>query len=350
MSAPLVSAIVPNHNYAASLELCLRALQNQTYRPVELIVVDDASTDDSVEVARRLGVRVVQTGRNAGVAAARNLGAAHARGEILVFADSDVAAYPDAVEVAVGMLAADPRLGAVCSIHDPEPLIRDSLVEEYRALQYHYWTASSEGSISFLFPALMAMRRSVFEEIGPFNTRLRETEEVDYGHRLTQRYDMVLTTAVRSRHDHDDKLGGLLRKLYRRGRARVPLYARRRRFARGFETSNRAGGSLAALAAVATLPAALLGPAGAALPALALAVSILADLGMYRFVLRRRGPLFLLYYGAVHFVVNVTIAAGVAAGVARWSCSPRFRRLYDPDPPVRPAAAGAGAPEPGGRR
>ncbi|MEU8206139.1 glycosyltransferase family 2 protein [Streptosporangium sp. NPDC049046] len=340
MTRPLVSVVVPNYNYAASLELCLRAMREQTYRPIELIMVDDGSTDDSVAVAERLGVRVVHTGRNMGVAGARNLGAAHTRGEILVFVDSDVAAYPDAVEVAVGMLAENPRLGAVCSIHDPEPLIRDSLVEEYRALQYYYWTASSEGPISFLFPALVAMRRSVFDEVGPFNTRLRETEEVDYGHRLTQRYDMVLTTAMRSRHDHDDRLFTLLRKLFRRGRARVPLYARRKRFARGFETSNRAGGSLAALAAVVTLPAVALGPAGAVLPVLALAVSILADLGMYRFVLRRRGPLFLLYYGTVHFVVNVTIAAGVVAGVAQWFCSARFRRLYDSELLVRPSATG----------
>ncbi|MET8160519.1 glycosyltransferase family 2 protein [Sphaerisporangium sp. NPDC005289] len=342
--SPLVSAIVPNYNYAASLELCLRALQEQTYRPIELIVVDDGSTDDSVEVARRLGVRVVRTERNMGVAGARNLGVAHATGEILVFVDSDVAAYPDSVEVAVRMLDGDPGLGAVCSIHDPEPLIRDSLVEEYRALQYYYWTVSSEGPISFLFPALVAMPRRVYDEIGPFNTELRETEEVDYGHRLTQRYEMVLTTAVRSRHDHDDKLFKLLRKLYRRGRARVPLYAQRRRFVRGFETGSRAGGSLAALAALAAVPVAvLLGPAGAALPALALAVSLLADLGMYRFVLRRRGPSFLLYFGAVHFLVNVTIAAGVAAGVVRWLCSARFRRLYDTDLLVRPAAAGEAA-------
>jgi glycosyltransferase involved in cell wall biosynthesis len=338
---PLVSVIVPNYNYAGSLGLCLRAVQAQTYRPLELVMVDDGSTDDSVAIAEQLGVRVRHTGRNQGVAAARNLGAAHARGETLVFVDSDVAIYPDAVEAAVAILAEDPRRGAVCSVHDPEPLIRDSRVEEYRALQYHYWSASSEGPISFLFPAMVAIRRSVFDEVGPFNTRLRQTEEVDYGHRLTQRYELLLSSAVRSRHDHDDRLAGLLRKLYRRARDRVPLYARRRRFATGFETPHRAGGSLAALAAVAAAPApVLLGPRGVVLPVAALAGSILADLGMYRFVLERRGPGFLLYYTGVHFVVNVTIAAGVAAGVVRWLCSGRFRRLYDTgyQPPGRAAA------------
>jgi glycosyltransferase involved in cell wall biosynthesis len=332
---PLVSVIVPNYNYASSLELCLRAIQAQTYQPVELVMVDDGSTDDSVAVAERLGVQVVRTGRNQGAGAARNLGVERTSGEILVFVDSDVAIHPDAIEVAVRMLGDDPRLGAVCSIHDPEPLVRDSLVEDYRALQYYYWTASSEGSVSFLFSAMFAMPRRVFEEIGAFNPALRDTEEVDYGHRLTQRYDMILTTAVRSRHDHDHELRGLLRKLFRRGRDRVPLYARRKRFARGFETSNRAGGSLAALAALVTAPAAFLfWPAGGALPALALAASIAADAGMYRWVLRRRGPAFLLYFGLVHFLVNVTIAAGVGAGALLWLCSPRFRRLYVPEPRV----------------
>ena len=335
---PLVSVIVPNYNYAASLELCIRAVQAQTYEPMELIVVDDCSTDDSVAIATRLGARVVRTPANGGVAAARNLGVELARGEVLVFVDSDVAPHPDAVARSVELLAADPSLGAVCGVHDPEPLIRDSLVEEYRALQYHYWSISSEGLITFLFSAMCAIRREVFEEVGPFNPKLNRiamTEEVDYGHRLTQRYGMLLTSAVGARHDHDDRLFGLMRKLFNRARARVPLYAARRRFGRGFETPQRAGGSLAALATVATLPLAVLfGPVGLVVPALALVVSLASDAGMYRFVLRRRGPLFVAYFTGVHFLVNVAIATGVGVGVLHWLCSARFRRLYDPIVPV----------------
>ncbi|HZB32954.1 MAG TPA: glycosyltransferase family 2 protein [Streptosporangiaceae bacterium] len=338
---PLVSVVVPNYNFAVSLSHCLRSIQRQTYQPLELIMVDDGSTDNSVEVAEQLGVRVIHTERNQGAGAARNLGAEHARGDTLVFVDSDVAIYPDAIEVAVAMLADNPRLGAVCSIHDPEPLIRDSRFEEYRSLQYYYWVASSEGPISFLFSAMCAIPRSVFEEIGPFKPWLRHNDEVDYGQRLTQRYEMVLTSTVRSRQDHDEALRPLLRKMFRRARDRVPLYAQRRRFARGFETSNRAGGSLAALAAVGTAPAPfMLGPAGAALPAFALAVSVVADLGMYRFVQRRRGTLFLLYFGAMQFVINISIAAGVLVGVGRWFCSARFRRFYEPDRRRHPLAAG----------
>ncbi len=333
METPLVSVIVPNYNYAASLGLCLRAIQAQTYRPVELIMVDDGSTDGSVEIALSLGVKVLFTPHNLGCAGARNIGIAHASGEICFFVDSDVALAPEAVAHAVRLLQEDPRLGAVCGIHDPEPLIRDSLVEEYRGLQYHYWSASSAGYISFLFPAAAAIRRSVLDEVGPFNERLRHTEEVDYGHRLTRHHKILLSPLLRARHDHDDRLIPLLRKLFKRAHARVPLYAARRRFASGFETSSRAGGSLAALVALVLAPAAFLTWYAGLAAALALAVSLWADAGMYGFVARRRGPAFTAYFAVVHCVVNVIIAVGVFAGVVQWLWSPKFRRLYQPPVP-----------------
>jgi len=329
MDRPLVSVIVPNYNYAASLELCLRSILEQTYRPLELLVVDDGSTDGSVGIARSLGVTVLRTPRNLGCAGARNLGIAHARGDICFFVDSDVALAPDAVEAAVALLQQDPSLGAVCGIHDPEPLLPGGPVKHYRGLQYHYWSATSAGRISFLFPASCAVRRTVLDEVGPFNEQLRHTEEVDYGQRLTRHHGLLLTPSVRSRHDHDARLVPLLRKLFRRAHARVPLYAARRRFAEGFETSSRVGGSVAALAALLLVPTALLSPLGALAAGVALAASLATDAGMYRFVAHRRGPAFAVYFAAVHLVVNVTIAVGALAGVVQWLCSPRFRRLYD---------------------
>ena len=227
---PRVSVIIPNYNYVRSLGLCLDSVAGQTLAPHEVIVVDDGSTDGSLDVARRAtGVTLLQTERNGGCAPARNLGVSRATGDVLFFLDSDVALAPDAIEAAVTELRRDPGIGAVCGIHDPEPLIRDSRVEEYRSLQYHFWSASSEGDVSFLFPALCAIPSRVFDDIGRFNTGLTQTEEVDYGSRVNARYRVRLTSSMRGRHDHDSELVPLLRKLFHRGRLRIPLYARRRR-------------------------------------------------------------------------------------------------------------------------
>jgi glycosyltransferase involved in cell wall biosynthesis len=336
----LTSVIVPNYNHAQSLPLCLEAIKKQTYAPLEIIVVDDASTDDSVRIAESAGVTVISNGRNEGPSVTRNRGAELASGEILFFVDSDGALAPDAVANAVALLEANPDLGAVCGIDDAEPLIKDGLVEEYRALQHHYWCKASEGDVSFLFSALFAVRATVFNEIGPFNPTLRWTEEVDYGDRLVRRYRMISSSAVVGRLDHDHQLGPLLRKLFHRVRARIPMYARKRRFAQGYETPSRAYSSLAAALAVATLPVALLlGPGWLAVPVSLLAGSLACDARMYRFVLSRRGPLFTLFFAGVHFLVNLTIVGGVATGAVQWLTSRRFRRIYD-DP--APATARAG--------
>ncbi|MGV9778277.1 glycosyltransferase family 2 protein [Streptosporangium sp. NPDC003464] len=332
---PLVTVIVPNYNHARFLPLCLAALREQTHSPLEIMVVDDCSTDGSVSIAESMGVPVVRTPANGGSAVARNTGAARAAGEILFFVDSDVALAPDAVATAVALLEADPGLGAVCGIEDPEPLIRSTRTEDYRALQHHYWSIGSEGEVSFLWSAMFAIRADVFAETGPFNPLLRHTEEVDYGRRLSLRRTVVITSAVRGRMGHDRELGALLRKLFHRGRLRVPLYARRRRFARGYETASRAWASLAAAFAALTLPLPLLlGPAAAAVPALWLAVSLACDAGMYRYVFARRCPLFGLFFVGVHFLVNLVIIGGVAAGAAQWLVSRRFRGVYDVPAPA----------------
>jgi glycosyltransferase involved in cell wall biosynthesis len=335
----LTSVIVPNYNYARSLPLCLDAIREQTYAPIEVVVVDDGSTDDSVRIAEAAGVTVISNLGNKGPSVARNRGAEWASGEILFFVDSDGALEPDAVANAVALLEADPTLGAVCGIEDAEPLIRDSWVEEYRGLQRHYWSIVSEGDVSFVFSAMFAIRAEVFAEIGPFNPRLRWTEEVDYGHRLVQRYRMRSTSAVVGRFDHDDKFRTLARKLFHRVRSRVPVYARKRKFANGYETPSRAYSSLAALLAVVTLPLALLGPAWLAVPAVLLTTSLACDAKMFRFVLARRGPRFTAFFVGLHFLVNLVIAGGVVTGIAQWLVSRRFRRLYAAVPP-EPVQAG----------
>jgi glycosyltransferase involved in cell wall biosynthesis len=327
---PLVSIIIPNYNYADSLAVCLRAALNQTYPRTEVIVVDDASTDDSVAVAEALGVRVIRLATNGGCARSRNVGAAQARGDILFFVDSDLAMEPDAVAAAVAILRARPDVGAVCGLQDPEPLLHDTPVARYRGVQYHYWSASGEGEVTVLFPAMLAIPRRVFDEIGPFNEDLKQTEEVDYAYRLSRRYRILLSREVRGRHDHDHALVPLLRKLFHRARLRIPLYLRARRFAKGFETAARAWASLAALAAVPALALPILfGPAWLVVSVALLVASVLADRGMYAFARRHRGTRFLVFFTLMHYLVNVTITTGVAVGVLQWLWSRPFRGLYD---------------------
>src|SRR5215467_589094 len=110
---PLVSVIVPVHNGADFLDRCLAAAASSSYSNLEIIVIDDASTDASAAIAERHAVSVVGLPVQSGPGAARNAGARRARGDIFFFVDSDVVIHVDAVARAVAQLEGDPGVAAV---------------------------------------------------------------------------------------------------------------------------------------------------------------------------------------------------------------------------------------------
>lgn len=329
---PLVSVVVPNYNYGPVLERCLRSVQEQTYPAVEIVYVDDCSTDDSPDIARSLGIDVLRTPVNSGPSAARNLGAAAAKGEILFFLDSDIALDPGAVAAAVRILSADGRIGALSGNFDPVPLVRDSLVKEYRNLFRHYYFLEREGPITGFMPtAMLAIPRRVWEQSGQFSTHLRQSEGADLGERIAERYEVRLTDEVRGCHDDDQNLRVALRKVAHRTWVQIPFFLQRR-YAAGVVSSPESGASLAAaltLAAVA-LPL-FLGPVWALVPALLLAWYLAIDRRMYAFVFKSRSAGFGLVFIGLHLLVNLTIAVAAGVGIVQWLLSGRFRGLYQRD-------------------
>jgi len=84
-----VSIIVPVYNEEKTITDCLESLKKQTYKDFEIIIVDDGSSDKTLEVLKKSGIKFYQQ-EHLGPGAARNLGAKHAKGEILVFVDADM--------------------------------------------------------------------------------------------------------------------------------------------------------------------------------------------------------------------------------------------------------------------
>ncbi len=107
-SRPVVGVVVPAYDIAAYLPACLDSLLAQSWRDLDVVVVDDGSPDDSGEIAERYAardsrIRVVHT-ENRGLGAARNEGLRHVGGEFLAFLDSDDVLPPDAYDVLAGRL------------------------------------------------------------------------------------------------------------------------------------------------------------------------------------------------------------------------------------------------------
>src|SRR5581483_11473345 len=132
-----VSIIVPVYNGGKNWSRCLDALGALNPPPLEIIVVDDGSTDASADAAAPRGFIVVHTDQpQSGPARARNLGAAYAHGDILFFVDADVLVYPDAVARVTRALS-DTSISAIFGSYDDTP-DDSSFVSRYKNLMHHF--------------------------------------------------------------------------------------------------------------------------------------------------------------------------------------------------------------------
>ncbi|MGQ8875524.1 glycosyltransferase family A protein [Paenibacillus sp. TSA_86.1] len=324
---PLVSVIIPNYNYSKTLPKCLDSLMNQSYKSIEIIFVDDGSTDNSVEIASAYPCRIIQT-KNNGVSAARNTGVANALGEIVFFLDSDVALFHDAIENTVLEFQKDPSLGSVCGIYAKEALFNDSLVEEYRTLQGYYWRISSEGYVTAGFFSLGAVKKSVFNELGGFYENLNNSEDIEFGHRLNLNYKLLLTRKVMGNHDDEHELRQLARKMHERARQRVPFYFHRKKFTKGFETPLRGIGMLFVGMSNVLLPFSFFSPLCLLLFLGCLLFFIVSDFGQYTFVRKEKGFFFTLFFIGTHWIITSVCFWGFVRGFLEFFTSRKFRLKY----------------------
>lgn len=181
-----VSVIVPVYNGGPALERCLAALAASQGPEDEIIVVDDASTDGSGDVAGRAGAVVLRLERNAGPAAARNHGARRARGDVLFFVDADVAVGPGSIDHVRAALDAHPEVAAIFGSYDVDPTA-PGLVSRYKNLLHHFVHQHSETEAATFWAGCGAIRRPVFTAIGGFDEerfRKPSIEDIELGYRL----------------------------------------------------------------------------------------------------------------------------------------------------------------------
>ena len=106
---PQVSVIIPTLNEEEFIEKCLLGLLHQKKSPLEIIVVDGGSTDNTIKIARKMGVKTISK-PNIGTGIARNIGALEAKGDILAFIDADVIPHPQWCESIVNYFHKHPEI------------------------------------------------------------------------------------------------------------------------------------------------------------------------------------------------------------------------------------------------
>ena len=213
---PRVSVVVPAYNAAETLPSCLAALANQTCpaSDYELIVVDDGSTDGTADIARAAGVQVI-TQSNAGPAAARNRGAAAARGELLLFTDSDCAPTPGWIAALIAAFA-DPRVAGAKGAYLTH---QRGIVPRFTQLEYQerYDRMAGAETIDFIDTYSAAYRRDIFLANRGFDTVFptASVEDQEFSFRLAEKgYRLAFVSEAQVDHRHNPTVRAYVRRKF----------------------------------------------------------------------------------------------------------------------------------------
>lgn len=185
MSAP-ISVVIPAHNAARTLPQALSALNAAQPPALEVIVVDDGSTDRTAQIAQEMGARVIRLDNNIGAAAAKNRGAENARGAVLFFTDTDIVLPPGAMELIQNALR-DPQTGGIVGLLD-ENIPHANWASQFKNLwmNFTYGRFAGMERIGLFYTSAAVMRRELFLKLRGFDENYHgasTAEDTEFGQR-----------------------------------------------------------------------------------------------------------------------------------------------------------------------
>jgi len=186
----MVSVVIPMFNRAHTISDAVNSVLAQTYSNYEIILVDDGSTDNTIEVISQYGDAVIYVNQeNLGPSVARNTGIKQAKGELIAFLDSDDVWHEDKLARQVACFADAPRVGLVASGHE----IRD---ENWNLIHITRLTNREIGQIhrkdlykNFFSTPSVIVRAKCFQEVGCFDETIRYAEDWDMWLRILKHYE-----------------------------------------------------------------------------------------------------------------------------------------------------------------
>jgi len=211
-----VSVVIPTFNGASRISSCLRSLQAIASPQVEILVVDDGSTDNIVEVISQFPRVRLFTQANTGPAAARNRGAAEASGQVILFTDDDCIPESNWLEAMLEPFK-DPEVVGAKGVYRSR---QTQLLARFVQIEYEdkYRIMRSLPDIDFIDTYSAGYRRDRFFEMDGYDTSfpVASSEDIELSYRMSARnWKMKFVPAAVVYHTHPDSLASYLRKKYK---------------------------------------------------------------------------------------------------------------------------------------
>ena len=197
----LVSVIIPTYNRAYCINKSIQSVLDQTYKNIELLVIDDCSDDNTEEVIKQFNdnrIRYIKLKKNGGPSKARNIGIKKARGEFIAFQDSDDIWYNNKLELQINEFQSDTQCQLVfCQylskgeVPTPCPAEQKFDVQKYK---YGMFEILLKGNR--IGTPTIVIRKDIIEKLGGFNEKIKTLEDWEFVLRVTEKYNIKYINKV----------------------------------------------------------------------------------------------------------------------------------------------------------
>ena len=319
-----VSIVIPIHNSAKTIKQCLisifktsQKLKSKNCLEFEVIVVDDGSTDNSVEIVKNYPVTLLKQ-KKEGPAAARNLGAKHSKYDTLLFLDSDVILMDDTFQEIIKSFSND-KVDAVCGRYYKESLNR-GFTQHYKALIDNYFFRNYIEGYEKFDARIAAIKKDVFFKAGLFNTQYKnaDCENEEFGYRISKNFNIVLNPKIQVMH-HFPGFKRLARNYYRRAYMWLHLFIIRKKFDSSLTTFDLAISTASVPFIVSFTIFGSITPTFFYIALSFFACFIIPYLGFYLFVLKEKGFLLTLFAVLMNFVLSIILCASMMVSLLNYS-------------------------------
>lgn len=188
-----ISIIIPNYNSSKTLKDCLEAIFKWNNDNYEVILVDDASNDNFLEIVERFPVKIIGLKENRGAAFARNRGSEVAKGEILLFIDSDIVIQKNTLPLILKSFEENKEIAAVTGFFLKEHRNKN-LISQYDNLFIHFLYTQLPKYTLTPYTSILAIKKEILKEMGGFDEKIKgaTSEDIELGWRLKDKGFKVL--------------------------------------------------------------------------------------------------------------------------------------------------------------
>lgn len=213
MSDIKITIVIPVYNAGKTLQECLSAIYRSSYSAHEVIVVDDYSTDESVQIASKFPCRILKLEANSGAGIARNKGAESATGNVICFLDSDVVLPEDALSYIIESFGQKADTSGVIGLLSNKIRYKD-LCSRYKNSYMHYTYMKLPVDVAVFYTSIASIKKDVFMACNGFdeNYKSASIEDLEFGQRVVSRgYKLRLNKNIQVEHIRHYSLKELLK-------------------------------------------------------------------------------------------------------------------------------------------